>query len=133
MPRHAFIACETNEYDLPEVIEVCQFLRRHNFVIQFSPVSDGGGGDDFYTPMEHSIERCDVYIAVVGEGIWGSTWLNKILQYAFILNKYRTVSKPSVFALSIGGRKLPPVSRNIPVEWLLPDSFDLLLEDLPSK
>lgn len=133
MSKRAFIAAEINEYELPEVKELCLFLRRHNFVIQFSQTSGGNGMADFYTPMEDSIERCDAYIAVIAAGIWSGTWLNKILHYAFILCKHRMVPSPRLFALSIANRELLPVSQNIPVEWLSPDSFGLLLEDMPSR
>jgi hypothetical protein len=127
--RSVFIACEPYEQDLSEVDELCTFLGKHDFITYFPAGSKGRG--DFYPPLEDAIEKCDAYVTVAGQGLDGSTWLNKILQYAFILHKYRTVSTPRLFGLHIKGYDVPPISQNIPLEWLRPDTFHLLLEDLP--
>lgn len=127
MSRRVFIACEPYERNLPEVVELLAFLEKHHFIIQFALNFDRLG--DTYTSMEDMIERCDAYVAVAGQGL-DSSWLNKILGYAYMLTRFRTTPKPRLFGLHINGFKVPPIAQNVPLEWLSAETFDLLLEDL---
>ena len=49
-----YISCETNERDRPEVKSLSSW--------------------DFYRCLEEAIDRCDAYVAVVGEGYNSATW-----------------------------------------------------------
>ncbi len=103
-------------------------MQRHGCIVTFAPEPDEGS---FYPLLEEAIERCDVFVAVAGAGYDGSSWLAHEVTYANQLARWRMGRRvPRLCGLRINEFALPPYLQSLPVEWLEPGQYGLLLEDL---
>ena len=127
MPKCVYISCDYHERELEQVKKVCGFLQVSGCLILFAPQPEWS----FYDAIETSIDQCDTFIAIVGLGQDGSTWLSKELHYAYALNQARTRKRPRLFGLAVEGYKIPKISEHIPLEWISESNMELLLQDAP--
>jgi hypothetical protein len=128
MPRRVYIFCDYDERNIAPVEAVCSYLYQAKCVIEFAPQFAWG----HYRLVEEAIERCDVFIAVIGRGHSSSTWLQHELLYAHRLTRMRFSPRPRLFAIHIKGYDFSPYAKEIPLEVLeTEDTYQSLLEDLP--
>lgn len=132
MSRRTYISCLFEERGLLQVESLCKFIHPKHGVVEFAPYPEGSW--DFYHLLEDAIERCDAFVAIVGNGYSSSTWLNHELGYAYALNKYRFQPRPRLFGVCVDGHELPKCSEHIRLEWLHDEAgYQLILDDLQEK
>lgn len=132
MPRRIYVSCDFNERDLPQVASLCGFLQVSGCVIEFAP---NPAGWSFYHLIEDAIGRCDAFVAIIGHGRSGSTWLAHELHFASTLNSVRFHARPRLFGIRIDDFEQPDITKHVSLEWLdgSAESNRLLLEDLPER
>lgn len=111
MSGFAYISCDKNERELPQIVSLCTFLQSAGYELLFAPIE---GGKDWYDRINARIEQCDLFVAVVGWDRASSTWLAHELFYAHRLNHILGKQRPRLIALRIDN-------------WELPRSYDSIL------
>lgn len=126
MSKNIYISCDPEERNLEQVKSLCTFLQESSHLLNFAPLPKEGF---LYPKVEYKIERCDVFVAIIGAG-YGydcSTWLNHELLYASILRRHRMISRPRMFGLCIENYKLPRCSETIELEYLSESDYSAIL------